>query len=841
MTSKQAPIEPVDPRRVIPINIEEEMKTSYIDYAMSVIIGRAIPDVRDGLKPVHRRTLYAMWEEGNTSDKPYKKSARAVAATMGKYHPHGDFSIYDTLVKMAQPFSYRAPLVDGQGNFGSVDGDSAAAMRYTEARLTKYTEALLTDLEKETVDFSPNFDSSTSEPTVLPCRVPNLLVNGSSGIAVGMATNMPPHNLREVAEAVKLVIDRPHCTSEDLLRVLPGPDFPTGGIIMGRAGIRSAYETGHGKLTVRGVAEIEDVETRVPKIIISELPFQVNKARLVEHIAELVKEKRIEGISDLRDESDKDGMRVVIELRKGVIPKIILNQLYKHTSLETTFGVINLAISEGQPKTLGVRGLIDEFLRHRVEVVRRRCGFDLKKARDRLHIIDGLLIALDRIDEVIATIRASESAEAAGKALIEQFGLSELQAAAILAMQLRRLAHLEQTKLRDERIELLKTIERLELILSCEANVLREIRKEVVAAGKEFGNERRTQISDEDSDLNLIDLIPDVPMLISITAQNYIKRLPLETYRAQHRGGRGVIGMTTKEEDQVDNIFLASMHDYLLCFTTDGRLYWLKVYDIPEASRTSKGKAIVNLLNLRDELVTAVIPIREFSDDRYLFFSTRQGQVAKIATSEFSRPRQSGINAITLREGDLLVDVKQTDGTQEIILSTAKGQALRFHEGEVRVMGRGVQGVRGIKLKYADELVTTTLVEKEHLLTITAQGAGKRTDFEEFRGHGRGTMGVRNILAGPGNPVVATRAVSPDEEVVIITASGNVIRIRAADISIQKRSTRGVRMIRLDEDDRVVGFACLDNITCDTGTESEDGDAERETEAGQQHLDDDIT
>ena len=697
MTSKQAPIEPVDPRRVIQINIEEEMKTSYIDYAMSVIIGRAIPDVRDGLKPVHRRTLYAMWEEGNTSDKAYKKSARAVAATMGKYHPHGDTSIYDTLVKMAQPFSYRSPLVDGQGNFGSVDGDSPAAMRYTEARLTRYAEALLTDLEKETVDFIPNFDTSTSEPTVLPCRVPNLLVNGSSGIAVGMATNMPPHNLREVAEAVKLVIDRPHCTTDDLLKVLPGPDFPTGGIIMGRGGIRSAYQTGHGKLTVRGVAEIEDVETKVPKIIISELPFQVNKARLVEHIAELVKEKRIEGISDLRDESDKDGMRVVIELRKGVLPKIILNQLYKHTSLESTFGVINLAISEGQPKTLGVRGLIDEFLRHRVEVVRRRCGFELRKARDRLHIIDGLLIALDRIDEVIATIRASESAEVAGRALIERFGLSELQAAAILAMQLRRLAALEQTKLRDERLELLKTIERLELILSCEANVLREIRKEVVAAGKEFGNERRTQIREDEALLDIEDLIEDRPMLISITAQNYIKRLPLETYRAQHRGGRGVIGMATKEEDQVDNIFLASMHDYLLCFTSDGRLYWLKVYEIPEASRTSKGKAIVNLLNLRDELVTAVIPMREFREDRYLFFSTRQGQVAKIATSEFSRPRQSGINAITLREGDHLVDVKQTDGTQEIILSTAKGQALRFHEDEVRNMGRGVQGVRGIE------------------------------------------------------------------------------------------------------------------------------------------------
>ena len=831
MTSKQAPIEPADPRRVIPINIEEEMKTSYIDYAMSVIIGRAIPDVRDGLKPVHRRTLYAMWEEGNTSDKPYKKSARAVAATMGKYHPHGDSSIYDTLVKMAQPFSYRAPLVDGQGNFGSVDGDSAAAMRYTEARLTKYAEALLTDLEKETVDFSPNFDSSTSEPTVLPCRVPNLLVNGSSGIAVGMATNMPPHNLKEVAEAVKLVIDRPQCTVDDLLRILPGPDFPTGGIIMGTEGIREAYETGHGKLTVRGVAEIEDVETRVPKIIISELPFQVNKARLVEHIAELVKEKRIEGISDLRDESDKDGMRVVIELRKGVIPKIILNQLYKHTSLESTFGVINLAISEGQPKTLGVRGLIDEFLRHRVEVVRRRCGFELRKARDRLHIIDGLLIALDRIDEVIATIRASESAEAAGKALVEMFGLSDLQAAAILAMQLRRLAHLEQTKLRDERLDLLKIIERLELILSCEANVLREIRKEVASAGKEFGNERRTRISEEEADLNLIDLIPDVPMLISITAQNYIKRLPLETYRAQHRGGRGVIGMATKEEDQVDNIFVASMHDYLLCFTTDGRLYWLKVYEIPEASRTSKGKAIVNLLNLRDELVTAVIPIREFREDRYLFFSTRQGQVAKIATSEFSRPRQTGINAITLREDDCLVDVKQTDGTQELILSTAKGQALRFHEGEVRNMGRGVQGVRGIKLKYGDQLVATTIVEKEHLLTITAKGAGKRTDFDEFRGHGRGTMGVRNILAGPGNPVIATRAVSKDEEVVLITASGTVIRIRAADISIQKRSTRGVRMIRLEEDDRVVGFACLAN-------DIDVGDDDVDEDSAQQPLDD---
>ncbi|HQJ87310.1 MAG TPA: DNA gyrase subunit A [Methanoregulaceae archaeon] len=821
------------------VNIEEEMKTSYIDYAMSVIIGRAIPDVRDGLKPVHRRTLYAMWEEGNTSDKAYKKSARAVAATMGKYHPHGDASIYDTLVKMAQPFSYRAPLVDGQGNFGSIDGDAPAAMRYTEARLTRYAEALLEDLEKETVDFVPNFDSSTKEPTVLPCRVPNLLVNGSSGIAVGMATNIPPHNLREVAEAVKLVIDQPDCTVDDLLRRLPGPDFPTGGIIMGRAGIRAAYETGYGKLTVRGVAEIEETGSRVPRIIISELPYQVNKARLVEHIAELVKEKRIEGISDLRDESDKDGMRIVIELRKDVVPWIILNQLYKHTALESTFGVINLAISEGQPKTLGIKGLITEFLNHRVRVVERRSEFELAKARDRLHIVEGLLSALDRIDEVIATIRASESAEAAGKALVGQFNLTEVQAQAILQMQLRRLAHLEQRRLHDERTSLLRTIGELETILSSRANILREIKKEVTAAGEEFGDERRTRITEDEGVIDIKDLIEDRPMLISITAQNYIKRLPLETYRAQNRGGRGVIGMTTKEEDRVGGIFVASMHDYLLCFTTNGRVYWLKVYSIPEAGRTSRGKAIVNLLDLKDELVTAVIPIREFREDRYLFFSTRQGQVAKIPMSQFSRPRQAGINAVALREGDHLVDVKQTDGTQELILSTAKGQALRFHEKEVRPMGRGVQGVRGIRLKYGDRVVATTLVEKDHLLTITAQGAGKRTDFEEFRGHGRGTMGVRNILAGPDNPVVATRAVSPDEEVVLITALGNVIRIRASDISVQKRSTRGVRTIRLEEGDSVVGFACLDSTICETGTEGAVGGEKEETGRGRQHPVDD--
>ncbi|ACL16396.1 DNA gyrase subunit A [Methanosphaerula palustris] len=807
MTSEPV-VEKIIPK-VIPVNIEDEMKSSYIDYAMSVIIGRAIPDIRDGLKPVHRRTLYAMWEEGNTSDKAYKKSARAVAGTMGKYHPHGDASIYDTLVKMAQPFSYRIPLVDGQGNFGSIDGDSAAAMRYTEARLTRYAEELLADLDKKTVDFTPNFDSSTEEPTVLPSKVPNLLVNGTSGIAVGMATNMPPHNLREVCSAVEMTIKNPDCTVEDLMQVMPGPDFPTGGLITGTEGIVSAYHTGYGKLTVRGVAEIEDVETKTPKIIISEIPYQVNKARMVELIATLVKEKKIEGISDLRDESDRDGLRVVVDLKKGVIPTVVLNQLYKHTPLESTFGIINLAISDNQPKVLGLKAIISEFLHHRATVVRRRCEFDLKKAKDRLHILLGLLVALDRIDEVIATIRQSASSEAAQKALIATFGLTEPQTVAILQMQLRRLAALEQAKIRDERDSLAHVIAELERILSCEANIYEEIRKEIVDVGERYGDDRRTEITCSQTILEREDLIEDKPVLISITTQNYIKRLPLETYRMQRRGGRGVIGMATKDEDSVEDIFVASMHDYLLCFTTDGRVYWLKVYNIPEASRTSKGKAIVNLLELQDELITAVIPIRTFRHDRYLLFSTEQGQVVKVPQDQFSRPRSTGINAISLRENDSLVDVKLTDGTKELILSTRKGQSLRFHEQTVRTVGRNASGVRGIKLKYGDLVQAATVVEKDHLLTITELGYGKRTEFDEFRGHGRGTMGVRNILTAPQNGVVATKAVSSDDEIVVMSALGNVIRMKVSDISVQKRSARGVRIIRLDEDDRVVGLAVL--------------------------------
>lgn len=801
MTSKQ----------VVPINIEDEMKSCYIDYAMSVIIGRAIPDVRDGLKPVHRRTLYAMRELGNTSDKPYKKSARIVGDVMGKYHPHGDAAIYDTLVKMAQPFSYRYTLVDGQGNFGSVDGDSAAAMRYTEARLTKVAEELLADIEKETVDFVPNFDGSLEEPAVLPARIPNLLVNGSSGIAVGMATNMPPHNLREVCEAICRVIDEPGVSTEELMQIMPGPDFPTGGIIMGSEGIRDAYLTGRGKCVVRGVAEIVE-EGRTPQIIITEIPFQVNKARLIESIAGHVREKRIEGISDIRDESDRDGMRVVIDLKKGVSPQVVLNYLYKNTALESSFGIINLAIVDHQPRTLNLKELIHEYLKHRVEVVRRRTEFDLAKSEERMHILRGLLVALENIDAVIATIRASGTTEEAAKALVEKFALDEVQADAILKMQLRRLAALEQQKILDERDALAKEIERLTEILASEANILAVIKSELVDIGTRYGDERRTRIERKVETLEVEDLIENKPMLVSLTSSNYIKRIDLDTYRNQRRGGRGVIGMATKEDDGVERVFVANTHDTLLCFTDRGKAYWLKVYDLPEGQRASKGKALVNLLNLGgDERVTAVIPVREFRSDHYLFFATRGGTVAKIALDEFSRPRQTGINAINLRDGDALVDVKVTDGNQELILTTKFGQSLRFHEEAVRPVHRGAMGVRGIKLRSGDTLQAISVVEGDHLLTITEQGFGKRTEFDEFRGHGRGTLGVRNILVDArGGGVVGSMAVSDDAEIIVMSASGIVIRTKVSEISVQKRGTRGVRVMKLDDGDRVIGFTILD-------------------------------
>ncbi len=795
--------------QVIPINIEEEMKSCYIDYAMSVIIGRAIPDVRDGLKPVHRRTLFAMREMGNTSDKPYKKSARIVGDVMGKYHPHGDSAIYDTLVKMAQPFSYRYTLVDGQGNFGSIDGDAAAAMRYTEARLTKVAEELLEDIDKDTVDFVPNFDESLQEPEVLPARLPNLLLNGSSGIAVGMATNMLPHNLCEVCNVVCRYIDEPTTSVDELMRIMPGPDLPTGGIMMGTEGVRDAYLTGRGKCVVRGVAEIED-EGRNPRIIISEIPYQVNKARLIEHIAGLVRDKKIDGISDIRDESDRDGLRIVIELKKGVMPQVILNFLYKHTALESSFGIINLAIVEKQPHVLNLKEIISEFLKHRVEVVRRRSEFDLKKAEERIHILRGLLVALDNIDAVIATIRGSQTTDEAKNALISRFALDEVQVDAILKMQLRRLAALEHQKIVDERDGLAREIERLQAILASEAAIFAEIRKEIAGIADRFGDERRTNIQHSIESIEKEDLIEDKPMLVSLTFSNYIKRIDLDTYRGQRRGGRGVIGMATKEDDVVEKVFVANMHDYLLCFTNKGRAFWVKVYDIPESNRTSKGKALVNLLNLNDERVTAVIPVREFSPDRFLFFATRAGTVAKIPLDEFSRPRQAGINAITLREGDDLVDVMLTDGTRDLVLTTQYGQSLRFSEEAVRSLHRNAMGVRGIRLRDDDTLQSATVAEKDHLLTITEKGYGKRTDFDEFRGHGRGTMGVKNIVTDlRSGVVVASTAVSDDDEIIVMSASGIVMRTKVSEISIQKRGTRGVRVMKLGAGDRVVGVAIL--------------------------------
>jgi len=810
-SDKNPPAGTPETHRVEPISIEHEMKTSYINYAMSVIIGRAIPDVRDGLKPVHRRSLYAMWDMGNTSDKPTRKSARVVGDVMGKYHPHGDASIYDTIVKMAQPFSYRHMLVQGQGNFGSVDGDSAAASRYTEVRLFPYAEALLEDLDKDTVKFIPNYDESLQEPTVLPAKIPNLLVNGTDGIAVGMATKMPPHNLTEVCTAVSHYLDNPEITVEDLLRIMPGPDFPTGGILMGVEGVKNIYSTGQGRVVVRGVAEIEESEggNRGDRIIVTELPYQVNKAQWITTIAEMVKDKKIDGISDIRDESDKDGIRVIFELRKGTMSPVILNNLYKNTALESSFWASNLAIVDGQPKILNLHGLLGNFIHHRIEVIRRRSEFDLKKAQEKVHILNGLLIALSRIEQIIKAIRASDTVDNARNALIAQFGLDEPQSNAILQMQLRRLAALEQQKITDEKKGLETEIIRLETILSSEANIKDVIQRETREIAAKFGDKRRTQIALDTSELSTEDLIEDKSVLVSITSANYIKRIDLDTYRKQRRGGHGITGMTTKEEDFVESVFVASMKDYLLCFTNLGRVYWLKVYQIPESSRAAKGKPIVNLLNLKDEIVTTVLPVREFSEDRFLLFATRFGQVIKIKLNEFSNPRSVGTNAIRIRENDQLVDVILTDGTKEIILTSRFGQSLRFHEETVRTVGRGAQGVRGMKMRGEDTVVAVTLLEKDHLLTISDVGFGKRSEFDEFRGHGRGTMGVRNMQLERDAVIIESRAVSDTDEIIVMTAEGIVMRTPVNEIRIIGRGTKGVRTIRLDDKDRVVGVAIV--------------------------------
>ncbi|MDO9523084.1 MAG: DNA gyrase subunit A [Methanocorpusculum sp.] len=799
--------------KTISINIEDEMKNCFIDYAMSVIIGRAIPDVRDGLKPVHRRILYAMFhDEGNTSDKAYKKSAKAVAATMGNYHPHGDTAIYDTLVKMAQPFSYRCTLVDGQGNFGSIDGDSAAAMRYTEARLTKAAESLLEDIDKDTVDFVPNYDESSREPDVLPSRIPNLLVNGTTGIAVGMATNMMPHNLGEVCDLVNAYIDNPEMQLDEMMKILPAPDFPTGGKIMGTDGIINAYQTGQGKVILRGIAEIEERKKGFEQIVITEIPYQVNKASMIEKIAELVKTKVIEGISDIRDESDKDGIRVVIELKQNTQANVVLNLLYKHTQLENSFGIINLAIVDKKAKILSLAELLRYFIAHRVAVVRRRSLFDLRKAEERMHIMAGLLKALDMIEVVIATIRASPEASVAQEALVSKLGFSEAQAEAILKMQLRRLAALEQQKIVDETTSLQLIIDKLTWILSSEENILSVVKTETAEVRSAYADERRTQIDyTANTDFNMMDLIPDEQTLVMLTTQDYIKRVPLDLYRQQKRGGRGVIGMTTKDEDSVDKVFMASTHDYLLCFTNKGRVYWLRVYEIPEGSRTSKGKAIVNLLNLTDEEVSAIIPMRDFDAEKNLLYATKKGRVGKFSQDLFSRPRTGGIIGITLLDGDELVDVVVTGGSSDVVLTTAFGQALRFSEDEVRATGRGTQGVIGIRLKYeGDYVCALTLVETQYLLMITDKGYGKRTEFDAFMGHGRGTQGVKSIVANfERGKVVSSLAISDDDQVIITTAAGVVLRTQASDISIQGRGTQGVRVIRVDSGDKVTGVAVV--------------------------------
>ncbi|GBC80220.1 DNA gyrase subunit A [Thermoanaerobaculum aquaticum] len=800
----------------IPVSIEQELKRSYLDYAMSVIVGRALPDVRDGLKPVHRRILYGMWEQGNTAGKPYKKSARIVGDVMGKYHPHGDAAIYDALVRMAQPFSMRHVLVDGQGNFGSVDGDNPAAMRYTEVRLSRLAEEMLgEDLEKETVDWQPNYDGSLQEPTVLPARFPNLLVNGSSGIAVGMATNIPPHNLGEVIDACVALAKNPEATVDDLLRYLPGPDFPTAAIIRGTDGIRKAYATGQGAVQVQARAVIE----HHPKggktaIVITELPFQVNKAKLVERIAELVQSKEIDGISDLRDESDRDGIRVVVELKRDAVPQVVLNQLYKLTPMQSSFGINLLAIVEGQPKVLTLKQALEHFLAFRKEVVVRRTRFDLAKAKERAHILEGLVIALDHLDEVIATIRKAPDPPTAKLQLCQRFGLSELQAQAILDLRLQRLTALERDKILAEYQEVLALIERLTAILGSEQLVLEIVIEELLDIKKRFAEPRRTEILPDASELRLEDLIVEEDVVVTVTRAGYIKRSPVSAYRAQRRGGRGRRGALAKDEDPVEHLFVASTHDVLLVFTSRGKVHALKVHEIPDASPASRGKAIVNLLPIpQDERVAALVAVKSFTEDRFLLFATRAGKVKKTELSAFANIRSGGIAAIALEEGDDLLAVRLTDGQSHVFLGTHRGMAIRFHEREVRPMGRVAAGVRGIALRdgdFVEEMATFPENEGGDILVVSEKGFGKRTPVEEFRLQGRGGTGIILMhLTERTGAVAGIRHVHEDDDVLLVTAQGMLIRTRSAEIRRTGRAAQGVRLINVNGDDRVVAVAKL--------------------------------
>jgi len=800
-------------RENIPVNIEDEMKKSYMDYAMSVIIGRALPDVRDGLKPVHRRILYAMQELGNDWNKPYKKSARVVGDVIGKYHPHGDMAVYDAIVRMAQDFSLRYPLIDGQGNFGSVDGDSPAAMRYTEIRMAKLASELLADIDKETVDFVPNYDESLLEPSVLPAKFPNLFVNGSSGIAVGMATNIPPHNLVETVNALIALIDNPDISIEELMTHVPGPDFPTGGFIYGREGIRSAYETGKGVIQVRARALIErDRKGERENIIITELPYQTNKAKLIERVAELIQEKAIEGISDIRDESDREGMRVVIELKRNEVAEVVLNQLFKHTQMQTSFGIILLAIHQNQPKLLSLKELLRLFVEHRKEVVTRRTLFDLRKAEARAHILEGLKKALDEIDAVIATIRASKTPKEAKEQLMSRFALSDEQAQAILDMRLQRLTNLEQQKILEEYQETIKLIDRLKTLLSSERLILNVIKEELTEIRDTYGDERRTEIVDVAPEIRIEDLIAEEDMVVTITHSGYIKRNPISLYRSQHRGGKGKVGIHVKEEDFVEDLFIASTHDYMLFFTDAGKIHWRKVHEIPEGGRLARGKAIVNLLELGPgEKVTTILALKEFSKGKFITFVTKNGVIKKTPLEAYSNPRSGGIIAIALDEGDELIATKLTDGKQHLFIGTRFGKAIHFPETQVRVSGRVARGIRAIRLSKGDDVVGMEVVGPHtQILTVTEHGFGKRTEASEYRVQNRGGSGIFTVkrTARTGD-VIGIMTVQDEDEIMLIANKGRIIRLRAGDVRLQGRNTQGVRLIDLEEGERVVGVARL--------------------------------
>ncbi|RMH70929.1 MAG: DNA gyrase subunit A [Gemmatimonadetes bacterium] len=814
-------------QKIIPVNIEEEMKNAYLDYSMSVIIGRALPDVRDGLKPVHRRVLYAMTELNLGYNKPYKKSARVVGETMGKYHPHGDAAIYDTLVRMAQDFSMRYTLVDGQGNFGSIDGDPPAAMRYTECRMARITDELMRDLDKETVNMVPNFDDSLQMPEVLPAAIPNLLMNGSSGIAVAMATNIPPHNLGELVDALVALIENPELTNEDLLTYVKGPDFPTGGIIFGKRGIIDAYTTGRGSIKVRGRANIESHSNNKTSIVISELPYTVNKARLIEKTADLVRDRKLEGISDIRDESDRDGMRIVIDVKRGTEPRILLNQLYKHTQLQQNFSALMLALVDNVPRILTLKEMLVHFLHHREEVIIRRTKYELAKAEARAHILEGLKIALDNLDAIIKLIRGAKDPKVAKEGLIEQFGLTDVQAQAILDMRLQRLTGLERQKIEDEYIEILKKIEYLKSILASRDKVYTIVKEELENIRKQFGDERRTEIVADTTELTIEDLIAEEDNVISITHQGYIKRLPVHNYRRQGRGGRGVTGMTTKDDDWVESVFVASTHSWLVVFSSTGRCYWLKVLDIPQGGRASKGRAIVNMINFSSgETIKAVLPIREFKEDLFVTMFTRKGLVNKTVLSAFSNPRVTGINAINLDEDDDLVSVSITDGSQDLIIGTRKGFAIRFSEKDVRPTGRGTRGVKGIDLRDGDEVVDGIVVKRgSTLLVVTENGYGKRTEISEYPVRHRGGKGVITIKTNKRNGhVIALREVMDEDELMLMTKNGVIIRVPINSISIIGRNTQGVRLISLDADDFLVDVARVATKDDENGVENNNED-----------------